>query len=145
MRSGDIPRNDSVTTRARRRAILVAGAACAAAMMLATLPTRAAAQSDVLLQGIADLELWKTDARSVLLSRAGGRLAPAATVHLWTAWEPAAGFTLYALGEAEAARGEHEVELGIDQAGVRWARSSRAPTRWAASAWTIAPPSSRSP
>lgn len=122
MRSGDIPRNGVVMARGVRKAILVAGAVCAATMMLGT-PARLAAQSNVLVQGVADLELWKTDARSALLSRAGGRLAPAATLHLWTAWELPAGLTLYALGEAEAARGEHEVELGVDQAGVRWARS----------------------
>src|SRR4051812_4151870 len=61
--------------------------ALALGAMLGLGATNAHAQASVLVQGVADLELWKTDARSVLLSRATGDVAPLARAHLWSAVE----------------------------------------------------------
>lgn len=81
------------------------------------------AQSPVLLQGVADVELWKTDARSALLARNEGRAAPLGRLALWTAVELPRHLTLYALGEVEGGPATEETELELEQAGVRWARS----------------------
>ena len=102
------------------RTILLA----AAAATLALAPRAARAQGP-LVQGVADVELWKTDDGSTLLARNEGRVAPLGRVHLWAAWELPAGVTVYALGEAEAGPAVEEAEVGIDQAGVRWAPSRR--------------------
>ena len=93
-------------------------------MLAATVlvPTLTQAQG-ALLQGIADVELWKTDARSALLARNEGKAAMLGRVHLWGAWEPVAGLTFHALGEAEGGPAEEHTELEVDQAGVRWTRS----------------------
>jgi hypothetical protein len=93
------------------------------AAMLALGATKADAQASVLVQGVADLEVWKTDAKSVLLSRAAGDVAPLARMHLWSAVELPAGFTLYAMGEGVGGRAAGETEVELEQAGVRWARS----------------------
>jgi len=81
------------------------------------------AQAGLLLQGVADLELWKTDSRSVLLSRAAGDVAPLARAHLWTAVELPGSLTLYAMGEGIGGRAAGETEFELEQAGARWARS----------------------
>ena len=105
----------AMTRRAIFGAMVFAGAACA--------PTLAGAQSGVLVQGVADVELWKTDARSALLARNDGRVAPLGRLHLWGAVGLPAGVTLYALGEVEGGPATDETEVEVDQAGVRWARS----------------------
>jgi hypothetical protein len=112
----------AMTRRAIPGAILYAGAACAFACASACAPTLAGAQPGVLLQGVADVELWKTDARSALLARNDGRVAPLGRLHLWGAVELPAGLTLYALGEVEGGPATDETEVEVDQAGVRWAR-----------------------
>ena len=90
---------------------------------IAFMPSVAHAQGGVLLQGVADVELWKTDAGSALLARNDGRAAFLGRVHLWGAWEPVAGLALYAMAEAEGGPAEEHAELEVDQAGVRWTRS----------------------
>jgi hypothetical protein len=91
--------------------------------LIASAPGTANAQGAIQLQGVADLELWKTDARSVLLARNDGRLAPLARAHLWTALELPGSLTLYAMGEAEGGPAEEHTEVELELAGVRWARS----------------------
>lgn len=97
--------------------------ALALASMLAIGASTAGAQASILVQGVAELELWKTDAKSVLLSRAAGDVAPLARTHVWGAVDVPGGFTLYAMGEAEGGRAAGETELELELAGVRWARS----------------------
>ena len=97
--------------------------AIALAAMLAIGATEARAQASLLVQGVADIELWKTDARSALLARNDGRLAPLARAHLWTALELPGSFTLYAMGEAEGGPAEEHTEVELELAGVRWGRS----------------------
>ena len=101
---------------------LVALAAVMATLVSA--PGAAVAQGP-LVQGVTDVELWKTDDGSTLLARNEGRVAPLARLNLWAAWELPAGLTLYALGEAEAGPAVEEAELEVEQAGVRWAPSRR--------------------
>ena len=91
---------------------------------LALAPSLARAQGGAMLQGVADVELWKTDAGSRLLARNDGRAAWLGRVHLWGAWEPVLGLTFYALGEVEGGPAEGHSEVAVDQAGVRWTRSS---------------------
>ena len=95
----------------------------ALAAMLTVGATKANAQTSLLVQGVADLELWKTDAGSALLARNEGRFAPLARAHLWTALELPGSLTLYAMGEAEGGPAEEHTELELELAGVRWARS----------------------
>lgn len=104
-----------ITMTASRRLLAVAA--------LASMPAMAHAQGGVLLQGVADVELWKTDAGSALLARNEGRAAMLGRLHLWGAWEPVAGLALYAMGEVEGGPAEGHTELELDQAGVRWTRS----------------------
>ena len=109
--------------RTRRVAHGGLGALLSAAT-LAAAPAIARAQGPML-QGVADVELWKTDDGSRLLARNEGRAATLARVNLWAAWETSGGLTLYLLGEAEGGPAEEEAELEIEQAGVRWAPSRR--------------------
>jgi hypothetical protein len=97
----------------------------AAALAAATLAAPAAHAQGLLFQGVADVELWKTDDGSTLLARNEGRPAPLGRVNLWAAWEAPGALTLYVLGEAEGGPAVEEGELEIEQAGVRWAPSRR--------------------
>ena len=127
MRAPDAMRARMVTFRLVRRAIVYAGAVCATlAVAQSATPRAANAQASILLQGVADLELWKTDAKSVLLSRASGDVAPLGRVHLWSAVELPGSLTLYAMGEGIAGRAAGGSEVELEQAGVRWARTRRA-------------------
>lgn len=106
--------------RPRTRAALAALSAATIALS----PHAVRAQGP-LVQGVADVELWKTDDGSTLLARNEGRVAPLARLNLWAAWELPAGITFYALGEAEGGPAVEEAELEIEQAGVRWSPSRR--------------------
>jgi hypothetical protein len=79
----------------------------------------------VLVQGVADAELWKTDSSSVMLTRNGGRLGTLERVHLWGAAELGHGFVVYAAGTAETGRArlEEGTEWYTDLAGVRYSPS----------------------
>jgi hypothetical protein len=83
------------------------------------------AQRAILVQGIADAELWKTDSGSILLTRNGGRPAFLGRVHLWGAGEIGSHFLVYAAGTAETgnARTESGTEWYTDLAGVRYTHS----------------------
>lgn len=77
----------------------------------------------MLLQGLADVELWQTDARSRLLARNEGKPALLGRLHLWSAWDVRPNVTLYALGELEGGSAAGDTELALDQAGIRWTSS----------------------
>jgi hypothetical protein len=85
----------------------------------------AGAQGGVLLQGIVDAELWRTDSGSVLLTRNHGRPGLLGRVQLWTAAEPLTGLILYAHGEVEGGPGGKEsgTTYELEQLGVRYMRS----------------------
>ena len=93
--------------------------------VLATPQQSAFAQGGVLLQGVADLELWKTDSASSLLSRGSGHPAMLARGDIWAAIEPVRNVVLFAeaLGETGAARGEPGSETYMRQYGVRFSPS----------------------
>ena len=96
----------------------------AAILVLAT--ARAQAQRGILLQGLLDAELWATDSGSRLLTRNDGRPAALGRLQLWGAAEPWRGFVLFAQTEVEggaARRGEEEIELEMEQYGIRTAFS----------------------
>jgi hypothetical protein len=88
-------------------------------------PRRAAAQRAVSVQGVADLEFWKTDSGSVLLTRNDGRPGVLGRVHLWGAAELTPRVLVYAAGTAEGgpARSEPGTEWYTELAGARYMRS----------------------
>ena len=92
---------------------------------LVAAPRHGAAQPSVLVQGVADAELWKTDSSSVLLTRNGGRAGTLERVHLWGAAELGHGIVLYAAGTAETGRArlEQGTEWYTDLAGIRYSPS----------------------
>ena len=105
---------------ARRRALF----GIAAAVTLST-ARPAIAQRAILVQGIADAEIWKTDSASILLTRNGGRPAFLGRVHLWGAAEIGRHVLVYAGGTAETgnARAESGGDWDTELAGVRYTHS----------------------
>jgi hypothetical protein len=85
----------------------------------------AKAQGGILVQGIADAELWKTDSGSILLTRNGGRPSFLGRVNLWGAADIGRHVVVYAAGTAETgnARSESGTEWYTDMAGVRYTQS----------------------
>lgn len=100
-------------------------AALSGVAAFASAATPAAAQGSILVQGIADAELWKSDSGSVLLTRNDGRAAALGRLHLWGAAELGHGLVAYAAGTAEGGRARTEpgTEAYLDLAGLRWTRS----------------------
>jgi hypothetical protein len=87
-------------------------------------PVTASAQGGVLVQGLADAEVWATDSASPLLTRNAGRPGGLARLQLWSAAEPRRGFLLFAQGQVEAgtARADSQrTELYLERIGVRLA------------------------
>lgn len=102
--------------------------AVAASAAIGSVPLALHAQAPVLLQGVADAELWSTDATSNLLTRNDGRLAALGRLQLWGAWEPLSGLTFYAEGLAEGGPARSAVDryrVDANQFGVRYAASPR--------------------
>ena len=92
-------------------------------LAIARAPARA---QGILVQGIADVEVYATDARSPLLTRNDGRPAALGRLQLWSAWEPWRGVVAFAQGQLEggpARADEQRMELYLDQFGVRLGRS----------------------
>ena len=81
----------------------------------------AAAQGGVLIQGVADLEAWKTDSASQLLARGGGKPAFLARADIWGAYEPIRNVILFAeyRGEGGPAREEPASLSELRQGGIR--------------------------
>ena len=88
-----------------------------------SLPARA--QGGILLQGVLDAELWKTDSMSSLLARNGGRPGAMGRIGLWAAAEPWRDVVVFSQLSAEAGPGRHEEgsELYVTQYGTRWSPS----------------------
>ena len=83
------------------------------------------AQGGYLIQGITDLELWKTDSASTLLARGSGHPALLARADIWAAYEPMRNFVLFAevWGETGQARREAGNKAELKQYGVRYSPS----------------------
>ncbi len=108
----------------RRRTRLVAALALAA--LPPALAPVASAQGGVLLQGVADVELWKTDSASRLLARNGGRTGVVARADLWSAIEPVRDVVMFGelMEEAGSARQDSVTsELYLKRLGVRYSPS----------------------
>jgi hypothetical protein len=88
-------------------------------------PVPLAAQGGILLQGVLDAELWKTDSASSLLARNGGRPGAMGRVGLWSAVEPWRDLVMFGQLSAETGPGRHEEgsELYVMQYGARWSPS----------------------
>jgi hypothetical protein len=97
------------------------------AALVASAPRQAAAQGSVLVQGVADAELWMTDSGSVLLTRNHGRPGALGRVRLWGAAELGSRVVVYAAGAGEAGSARSEPESGAEWytelAGVRYTQS----------------------
>ena len=65
------------------------------------LPAVARAQRSIIVQGVADAELWKSDVGSVMLTRNAGKPAALGRVNLWGAAELGHDVVVYAAGTAE--------------------------------------------
>jgi hypothetical protein len=94
--------------------------------VLALVPLPAArAQGGMLLQGVADLELWKTDKASALLARNGGRVGPVAHLDMWSAAEPARNVIFFGEISTETGSGRNEpgTEFYLKQLGLRFSPS----------------------
>jgi hypothetical protein len=101
---------------------IVCAIALAAGILL---PHTARAQGGLLLQGVYDAELWKTDSASDLLARNHGKPGLLGRVNLWSAIEPWRDVVLFGHVEVETgnARDEEGTELYINQYGGRWSPS----------------------
>ena len=86
---------------------------------------RAAAQASVVVQGVADAELWMTDSGSALLTRNNGRPGGVGRLHVWSAAELGPRLVVYAAGYVEGGKARHEegTEWYTDMLGVRYMRS----------------------
>jgi hypothetical protein len=96
------------------------------ALALFVAPVRhAGAQGGFLVQGVTDLELWKTDSASTLLARGSGHPALLARADIWAAYEPVRNLVLFVEGLAET--GQARREAGSDaqwkQYGIRYSPS----------------------
>ena len=89
------------------------------------LPQASKAQGGVLLQGVYDAELWKTDSASSLLARNHGQPGLLGRVNLWTAIEPLRDVVLFGQLQAETGKARHEPgsEVYVNQYGARWSPS----------------------
>ncbi len=101
---------------------------CAWALVLAAgvaLPRASKAQGGLMLQGVYDAELWKTDSASQLLARNGGKLGAIGRINLWTAIEPLRDVVLFGQLQAETGNGRDEPgsEVYVNQYGARWSPS----------------------
>jgi len=113
-RSGARPR----WLRIRRRAI---GALLAlACLLIHSAPARS--EDKVLIQGLFEAEVWKTDDASRLLSRNEGETAPAGRLRLWAVGEFLPRLQGFAVGRVEEGRGSYEDagESVLDLAVVRY-------------------------
>lgn len=96
-----------------------------ALIFIASVPV-AHAQNGVLLQGIADGELWSTDTGSNLLTRNDGKPGVLGRLDLWGAVELMPNLVAYSQGEAIAGPAYPEDrEASIEQAGLRYSPSGR--------------------
>ncbi|MEO8334192.1 MAG: hypothetical protein ABI664_04425 [bacterium] len=79
------------------------------ALALLIPPTcRANAQGGILVQGVTDLEFWKTDSASTLLARGSGRPSVLARADIWAAYEPLRNVVLFVEGLAETGQARRD-------------------------------------
>ena len=80
------------------------------------------AQGGILVQGVLDVEAWKTDSMSTLLARNGGKPGAMGRIGLWAAVEPWRDVVMFGQLSAETgpARYEEGGELYVTQYGTRW-------------------------
>ena len=106
------------------RSALLARLALGAALGIGIVP-RAHAQGGILLQGVLDAEMWKTDSMSALLARNNGRPGAMGRIGLWGAVEPSRDVVVFGQLSAETGPGRHEEgsELYVTQYGTRWSPS----------------------
>jgi hypothetical protein len=92
------------------------------AFLLAAAPARATAQGGFLVQGVTDLELWKTDSASTLVARNNGHPGFAAHADVWSAFEPLRNLVIFAEGTVQAGPTKDPRADGqfIKQAAVRY-------------------------
>ena len=85
----------------------------------------ARAQGGLLFQGIADLELWKTDSASNLLARNAGSAGPLLRLDVWAAIEPLANLVFFGELSGETGKGRNVTgnELYAKQFGARYSFS----------------------
>lgn len=101
-------------------------ARAALALSALSLPfAHATGQGGLLLQGVGDLELWKTDSASALVARGSGHPAPVLRADVWSAIEPIRNVVLFGeiTGEAGSGRGEPGGEFYARQYGLRFSPS----------------------
>jgi hypothetical protein len=84
------------------------------------------AQERLLVEGILDAEVYKTDARSFSLARNNGDISTLGRLQLWSAWQISSGLQIYSLGEivTDDAAAESETESEIRQFAVRYSNNS---------------------
>ncbi len=115
-----------VPSEALSRRIL---AASLGAALLAAGIARAQSTDRTLVQGLQDLELTKTDAGSLLLSKNDGATAAAGALRLWVAAELASGLQGVVLGAVEGgkANSDPDTRAAIEQAFLRYTSPGAAP------------------
>lgn len=90
------------------------------------LPALAGAQGGALIQGVVDVEGWKTDTMSTVLERNGGDPGGLYRLRLWTAVEPLRALFFFANAVAEGGHGRRfdgpGTTVTLEQGGVRYAR-----------------------
>ncbi len=84
------------------------------------------AQERLLVEGILDAEVYKTDARSFSLARNNGDISTLGRLQLWSAWQVSSGWQIYSLGETvtDDAGGSSETETEIKQFALRYSSNS---------------------
>lgn len=86
----------------------------------------ARAQGGLLLQGVVDVEAWKTDTNSTLLRRNNGDPAGLYRLRVWSAVEPRRGLFVFANVQVEGGNARRfdapQPEIELEQGGLRLAR-----------------------
>jgi len=117
------PENRWVGPRARRPALprqALPGLLAAACLLIHAAPARS--EDRILLQGLFEAEVWKTDDASRLLSKNEGSTAPAGRLRLWAAGEFRPRLQGFIIGRVEDGRGSYEEagETALEQAALRY-------------------------
>jgi hypothetical protein len=93
--------------------------------LMVSLPLVASAQGGVLLQGVLDVEGWKTDTLSNVLRRNGGDPGALFRLRLWGAVEPTRGVFVFANVAAEGGNARRfdgpGTTVTLEQGGIRYA------------------------
>ncbi len=101
---------------------------CTLVLMIALACPVARAQEKVIVEGIVDVEAYKTNTGSYSLSRNDGHPSVSGRLQLWSAWQVSPGVQAYAMGEAESydSGPSRETESDIQQFAVRYSSGSSA-------------------